>query len=470
MFSMLSPPLVAVLVAPVLLVAILALSRWPTFGRRIVGLAPPTALAGIRILTSAILLGSICLEDLASSAALPRGLIQPMGVLQLLYALPIGFDRFVASPAALTAWRVGTGALLLAALVGWRVRLTVPLAALGYLVVGGILRQYFVFFHAGAIPLYMLAVLALTPCADAWSLDRRRRLAAGEVLPDPRVPTAVHAWGRYACWIMLALPYVAAGASKLRNGGLGWADPMNIRYIYYATNLNTMHYGFDWGLWLGRASDAVFGFLGWSVIAFELAYALVLVSPLARRVLAPLAIAFHVAVLFLQNLLFLDLMLLQVILLGPFMPATDDDLRTVRPRQRLLVAGLVTFLVCAWIGRREWYPVTAMQMFSWRHRTPVLTYQTVLAHHRSGRMAPATLEECAYRSAAPRMVVSGLFEERRAAIGEEFLALCGRRYNQRHPDDPIVAYEVERRRWTYQAEPDDPEFGQRVDRREVPIR
>lgn len=462
-------PLLALLVAPALLAATLALIGRPAFARRIVGKAPPTALAGIRMLTSAILLGSVLQEDLASSAALPRELVRPMGVLQLLYALPIGFDRLVASPAALTVWRVATAVLLLAALVGWRSRWTVPAAALAYLVFGGILRQYFVFFHAGAIPLYMLAVLALTPCADAWSLDRRRRTAAGGSPPDPHVPTAAHAWGRYACWVMLALPYVASGLSKLRNGGLGWADAVNMRYIYYATNLNTMHFGFDWGLWLGSAPDLVFSLLAWGVIVFELAYGLVLVSALARKVLPPLAIAFHVAVLFLQNILFLDLMLLQLIFLGPFLPATDGEVRAVRPSQRLLVAGLITFLTCAWIARREWYPVTAMQMFSWRHRTPVITYHTVLARHRSGRTAPATLDECAYRSAAPRMVVSGLFEDDRAATSREFMALCGRRYNARHPDDPIVAYAVEQRRWPFQADPDDPERGRIVARRDVSV-
>ncbi len=52
-----------------------------------------------------VLLLNTLWEDLASSAALPRGLIEPMGVIELLYELPISFARFASSETALQAFQ-----------------------------------------------------------------------------------------------------------------------------------------------------------------------------------------------------------------------------------------------------------------------------------------------------------------------------------------------------------------------------
>src|SRR5437016_2154413 len=187
-----------------------------------------------------------------------------MGVLHLLYALPIGFRGFLASPAALSVFKAVTAALLLAGAAGWCARATRPLAALGYLVFGGILRQY----------------------------------------------SAFYGWSRYACWTVVALAYAASGLSKLRNGGLHWWDAAKVRAIYYRTSLNPMH--FDWGLSLRlvQAPEALFALLGLASVALEVGFLAVLFWRPARRVLPLLMILFHVAVLFLQHLLFLDLVVL----------------------------------------------------------------------------------------------------------------------------------------------------------------
>src|SRR5207244_3372524 len=75
-------------------------------------------------------------------------------------------------PPALSGFKPFTAVRLLAGAVGWHARAVLPLAAVGYLVFGGILRQYSAFYHAGLVPLYVLGVLCFTPCTDAWSMDR----------------------------------------------------------------------------------------------------------------------------------------------------------------------------------------------------------------------------------------------------------------------------------------------------------
>ena len=207
-------------VAVATFVVLRAALRDPGFQAVHIAPVPATTLARIRILVSGILLTSTLWEHLPSTAAIPRELIRPMGVLKLLYALPIGFERMAASATALGIFQAVTAGLLLLSLLGWRTRATVPLAALAYTILGGLLRQYVWFYHTGLIPLYVLWVLSVTPCGDGFSLDRRRRTRDGRETSDE--PRSVYAWSRYACWVAVALPYFAAGASKLRNSGLGW--------------------------------------------------------------------------------------------------------------------------------------------------------------------------------------------------------------------------------------------------------
>ena len=445
------------LLLPIVFGLLLRALRRPAFFHRYVGEATPASLAAIRVLTCAILLAHVMVEDLASTAWLPRRLVEPMGVLQLLYALPIGFRGFLASPAALSVFKAVTAALLLAGAAGWRARATLPLAALGYLIFGGILRHYSAFYHAGLVPLYVLAVLVFTPCVDAWSIDRRRRASRGLPVPEPGRPAAVYGWSRYACWTVVALAYAASGLSKLRNGGLHWWDAANVRAIYYRTSLNPMH--FDWGLSLRlvQAPDALFALLGLASVALEVGFLAVLFWRPARRVLPLLMILFHVAVLFLENLLFLDLVVLQAIffdfaepggLLGPGRAAGEP-----RPpagqgglRHPALVAAAASVVVCAWITRIEFYPLTAMQMFSWRDRSGVVEYYKVLAQRRSGAVDPAALRHCTYRTFAITPVVKKAFDPAGQAICREYLAMCAARGNRRAAD-PIARFEIQRWRW-----------------------
>ncbi len=435
---------------PPVFLALWAVVRRPGFYARFVGPATPAELGFIRVVTAAILCGHVLVEDLPSSARLPRALIAPMGVLQILRALPIGFDRFLADPVALLRFKLATAALLFLAAAGLATRVTVPLAALAYLVFAGILRQYSAFYHAGLVPLYVLGVLAWTPCADAWSVDGLLRRARGRPVPDDR-PAAVYGWSRYACWTVVALAYAAAGASKLRNGGLHWWDATNIRGIYYRTSLNPMH--FDWrvSLRLVGLPDAVVEILGILSVALEVGFVAVLFSRMARRVLPLAMIGFHVVVFFLQNLLFLDLILLQSIFWERrgerAAPAPD-----ARPGRAALVAAAAAVVCAAWLVRVEFYPLTAMQMFSWRARGTSIDFYRVIAHHRSGATGPAPLRGCAYRTFAITPVVKKAFDPVQRPICAEYLETCAARYNAR-VRDPVDRFELEKWVWDLRADP-----------------
>ncbi len=127
--------------------------RWmarPQFFDRAVGAATSGTLGAIRAWVCGILLLMTLWEDLASTALLPRSMLQPKGVLHLLHAAPIDFDRFLAHAPALWAFEHVTAFLLLLGVLGLATRVVIPAAAICSLIVAGIFREYSWFYHTGS--------------------------------------------------------------------------------------------------------------------------------------------------------------------------------------------------------------------------------------------------------------------------------------------------------------------------------
>jgi len=113
--------------------------------------------------------------------------------------------------------------------------------------------------------------------------------------------------------VVIALPYVAAGLSKIRNGGLFWWESVNMRDRLYAISLDPMEFDWKLSLSLAPAPDILFSLLGIAAVLSELTFGLVLVSRTARQILPIMMILMHIGIIFLQNILFFDLILLQLV-------------------------------------------------------------------------------------------------------------------------------------------------------------
>ncbi len=449
-------------------------TRSARFAERFVPPATPLALGAIRALVASVLLASALWEQLPSSALLPRAMIHGVGpVLGLLYALPIGFERFVASPLALGVFQAATIALLACAALGFRTRLSVPLAAAAYLVLAGILRQYAWFYHTGLIPLYLLAVLAFTPCGDGFSLDRWLRARRGEPVPDANAATLEYGWARFLVWMALALPYVEAGLSKLRRGGLDWPHAENLKSVLLIDTLSPMQ--FDWGLTLRllHAPDALYWAIGLATLAGEIGYGLVLFSRRARLVLPAIMLGMHLGIWLLQNVLFFDLILLQAIFtvggvgarapLPQLVPTTLVS--AAWPRR---VRALAALLITCWAVRIEEFPFTAMQMYSKPNLTGEIDWLAVVATFESGerRRAPIEVALPALRDARHRRVIRQSFDgdPKKRALAEALLAAFLRAHNGKAaPGERIAGVEAQRWHWDYARTPDDPEHGELAD-------
>lgn len=458
-----------------------------------VGRANAASLGGVRILVCGVLFAMTVFEDLPSTALLPREMITTPGLMRLFFLLP-GFEGFLTNQLALGLLQGGTAALLLAGAVGWKTRRVLPLAAVGYLLVGGIARQYTQFYHQGLTSLYLLVVLCFSPCGDGWSVDSllagRRARRRSLFIPKSRT----YAWARFACWTVIAVSYVEAGLSKLRRSGFDWWDADNVRQMILGDSLLPMSFDWTWGLMLAQAPDGLPTILGISAIAIEVLYGLVLVSKRARLALPILAVAMHLGILLMQRVLFLDLLVLQLIFLDPARlrrigrwlrsrrgaGSPADTLPTVSespvvegpwvwPRRVRLIAGLLLFL---WAFRIETYPLTAWQMYSSHDDSGVLEYHKVLATHRSGNVLRAPLGQgipsvdvAMMAGTRYRRLLARSFDPESREVAERFLMACTRAYNHRPSTvDPIESLEVQRWRWNFADQPADPSHGSLIDR------
>jgi predicted DCC family thiol-disulfide oxidoreductase YuxK len=285
----------------------------PAFIRRIVGEATPGTLGAIRMWTCLILLVCTLWEDLGSIARLPLEIRQPMGMMEILRMLPIGYDSFLRSEISLRAFQWVTELLLFLGVIGWHTRIVIPLSALCALVLNGILREYSGFWHQNLVPIYVLAVLSWTRCSDGWSVDRLLRIYRGQPVSDAERASPIYGWARYACWVPIALTYTAAGLSKLRTSGLLWMDPTNMRSLLYEQTLYPRKGNWSISMYLAPAPDFVFSLLALAAVAGELFFITVLFSRVARRILPAASALMHVGIIFLQNIVFLDLVLLSAV-------------------------------------------------------------------------------------------------------------------------------------------------------------
>jgi hypothetical protein len=81
--------------------------------------------------------------------------------------------------------------------------------------------------HLDGFPVLLLAILAISPCADALSLDRLLRRS-----PPPTERSPAYGWPLRLAQTLFLLVFFAAGYSKLRNSGLAWMTAANMRSIW----------------------------------------------------------------------------------------------------------------------------------------------------------------------------------------------------------------------------------------------
>jgi len=278
------------------------------FERRCVGSGTALDLAFIRIVVCAVLILYVLTEELASQAQIGTQWFSPPG-----YTSWLGrgwLDWLLSSPLRLnllTGLLLGTLGL---AMVGFATRVTLPLAAVLYVVFSALVRSFGKYFHEGYLAFYVLLVLCFLPCGDACSVDAARRRGRP-------VPPTSYAWAVYACYAATTIPYLQLGLSKLIGGGLYWFDGRAVRNYMLLDDLNIEEWNFDLAIRFHDAPTILFTIIGLVGLLIELSYVLVLFLPRLRLVL-PACVAFlHIGIWLGQDLIFVDAILIPLIFYAP---------------------------------------------------------------------------------------------------------------------------------------------------------
>ncbi len=456
----------------------------PYFAQRFVGVATAADLGTVRAISCFVLAAMAYCEQIGAASSLPASNRYSVGVMDWLYASPLGFNWLAEHHVALLALKISTVVVLLVASAGYRTRLTLPLGALLYLLLGGIVRSYLSFTHNGIIPFFVVMVLCFTPCADGFSIDRlRRRRRQLPVVPNDEA-SAIYAWSRFAVWCTLATAYVMAGMNKLRFGGWMWWDGVNLQSMVFKTQFKPYADSFIHVEQWQWAPAWAFSCIGIYTLVTEIGMGLTPFSRRARRVWPFLAIVMHIGIRLLQTIAFWDLIALQAIffdwsglrrwlarkqIVQRLLAAHHSPVKYPRQNSWFGPARLtaaVSVLLTTWALHVEFYPLTSIAMYSHRYSSGILSYYWIVQTDANGVTRPADLAALTPESRVfhiPLWHAFGSRDERRKCL--ELLRYCGEQWNRTAGADERVKHiEIQRREWDYVNHRFDPDHGQVVER------
>lgn len=191
--------------------------------------APPERLAAFRVCVGVFTVGYLTLRFPVFWALVDKPPSAFAGVGPLAWAddpFPTGVVRGALVVALLSG---------VASTIGLRYRLAAPTFAASVLVLTAYRSSWGQLLHFENLVVLHLLVLAVSPAADVWSLDARRRGARR------RDPTTYGLVLQLAC-VCVVVTYVVAGIAKLRLGGVEWAlgDTLRNHIAYSAVRLDLL--------------------------------------------------------------------------------------------------------------------------------------------------------------------------------------------------------------------------------------
>lgn len=253
------------------------------------------ALASVRVALFGFTLADMLLTNFVDLGRLPTTVMRPTGFMQV---FPWRFYEALVTPNGMLMLKVLVVVSFAAAAVGYSTGVSTKAAALLFLFFQGLVRSFSHFNHDEMPMVYMLIVLAFTPCGDAFSVDswlRPMRQRAGYV---------VYGFPILLLRILLAWSYFSSGLIKLRVAGLGYFNPDNLPALAITHSLDNLHdtqYRFAFWLPNARGVTTVLVIL---VVLWELTFPLAIFSRIARRIILPFGILFHISTIFFMNVSF----------------------------------------------------------------------------------------------------------------------------------------------------------------------
>jgi hypothetical protein len=262
--------------------------------------ASPAALGAVRAGVCGFVLGEVLLTSFSDLGRLPVTVLRPTGLMQL---LPWGFYERLLTPAAMTAFKWLFVVSLAAAAAGALTSVSTKTSAVLFLFYQGLLRSFSHFNHDEMPVVYVLCVLAFTPCGDAFSLDAWRARRRGD-LRERASDALVYGYPILLTRLLLAWSYFSSGLIKLRVAGLGYLNADNLPALAISNSLDNLHdTHFRLAFWLPQVREYTTAFVA-LVLLWELLFPLAVFSRRARFLILAAGVIFHLGTLLLMNIFF----------------------------------------------------------------------------------------------------------------------------------------------------------------------
>jgi hypothetical protein len=212
--------------------------------------------------------------------------------------LPWSFYEQLQTPSAMVLLKTVMVVSLLCSTAGLLTVVSTKTSLLLVLFYQGLLRSFGHFNHDEMLAVYYLAVLAFTPCGDAFSLDNRMRKMGKDR------PAFAYAYPIMLMQLLMAWSYFSSALIKLRVAGLKYLSPDNLPALAIFHSLDNLHdTHFRLAFWLPQVKTWL-PFAVALVLIWELAFPLALFLRRVRWWILAFGIVFHLSTLFLMNIFF----------------------------------------------------------------------------------------------------------------------------------------------------------------------
>ena len=253
------------------------------------------ALGVVRSVVHGTFLVSVLFTSFSALGTLPATILRPTGVMKL---LPWSFYEQLQTPSAMALLKTVMVLSLLCSTAGLLTVVSTKTSLLLVLFYQGLLRSFGHFNHDEMLAVYYLAVLAFTPCGDAFSLDSWIAKARRER------PAFAYAYPILLMQLLMAWSYFSSALIKVRVAGLKYLSADNLPALAIFHSLDNLHdTHFQLAFWLPQVKTWL-PFAVALVLIWELAFPLAVFWRRVRWWILGFGIVFHLSTLFLMNIFF----------------------------------------------------------------------------------------------------------------------------------------------------------------------
>jgi hypothetical protein len=253
------------------------------------------ALGVARVVVHGTFLCSVVLTSFSALGRLPVTILRPAGAMKF---LPWSFYDRLLTPSGMVILEVAMIVSLVLSTAGLFTIVSTKTSFLLVLFYQGLVRSFGHFNHDEMLGVYCLAVLAFTPCGDAFSLDQRlgkRRKVR---------PAFAYAYPILLMQLLMAWVYFSSALIKLRAGGLSYLSADNLPSLAIYHSLDNLHdSAFRLAFWLPQVK-AYTPYVMALVLLWEFFFPLAVFFPRLRWLILGGGVIFHLSTLFFMNIFF----------------------------------------------------------------------------------------------------------------------------------------------------------------------